>query len=69
MHKKNHVDRSCVLFQRLLLLPTIKPTPKAQPQYGGVLKIIETTGPKTPFGWPPEAVGEAVVAHRQEGHF
>ncbi len=43
--------------------PTIKPTPKAQPQYGGVLKIIETKGPKNPFGWP-EAVGEAVVAHK-----
>jgi len=44
--------------------PTIKPTLKAQPQYGGVLKIIETTGPMTPFGWPPEAVGEVVVAHK-----
>ena len=55
MHKK----KSC---GRELRIISIKPTPKAQPQYGGVLKIIETTGPKTPFGWPPEAVDEAVVS-------
>ena len=46
---------------------TAKPAPKAsgpavQPQYGGVLKIIEINGPKTPFGWPAETVGESVVA-------
>jgi hypothetical protein len=34
--------------------PTIRPAPKTQPQYGGVLKIIETAGLKTPFDWPPE---------------
>jgi peptide/nickel transport system substrate-binding protein len=40
-----------------------KAVPKGpQPQYGGVLKIIETVGPKTPFGWPPETVGEGSVA-------
>ena len=53
-----------------------KPAPKAtpaaakaarkrttvQPQLGGILKVIEVTGPKTPFGWPPESVGESTVA-------
>ena len=29
-----------------------KQAPKEQPQTGGILKIIEETGPKTPFGWP-----------------
>jgi peptide/nickel transport system substrate-binding protein len=38
------------------------PAPTVQPQYGGVLKIIEINGPKTPFGWPAETVGESVVA-------
>lgn len=31
------------------------------PRYGGTLKIIQTTGPKTPFGWPPESVGESSI--------
>lgn len=39
-----------------------KAAPKVQPQSGGVLKLIETTGPKTPFGWPPEAFGDSTVA-------
>ena len=39
-----------------------KAAPKVQPQYGGVLKVVETVGPKTPFGWPPETVGEGSVA-------
>jgi hypothetical protein len=38
------------------------PATAAQQQYGGVLKIIEINGPKTPFGWPAETVGESVVA-------
>src|SRR5512135_1602518 len=33
-----------------------------QRQYGGILKIIETSGPTTPFGWPAETVGEASVS-------
>ncbi len=33
-----------------------------QPQRGGILKIIEATGPKTPFGFPTESIGEAVLA-------
>ncbi|MFC1532439.1 ABC transporter substrate-binding protein [Thermodesulfobacteriota bacterium] len=37
-------------------------TPK--PQYGGILKIIETAGPSTPFGWPPECVGGSSTAYR-----
>jgi len=40
----------------------VKTIRKVQPQYGGTLKIIETVGPKTPFGWPPETVGEGSVA-------
>jgi peptide/nickel transport system substrate-binding protein len=40
----------------------MKVTPTVQPQLGGILKIIEVTGPKTPFGWPPESVGESTVA-------
>ena len=39
-----------------------KPAPKVQPQAGGILKVIEATGPKTPFGWPTESIGEAVLA-------
>ena len=39
-----------------------KAAPKAQPQSGGILKVVEVTGPKTPFGWPPESVGESTVA-------
>jgi len=39
-----------------------KASPTVQPQLGGILKIIEVTGPKTPFGWPPESVGESTVA-------
>jgi peptide/nickel transport system substrate-binding protein len=42
--------------------PTTKAAPTLQPQYGGVLKIAEATGPTTPFGWPPEGVGEASVS-------
>jgi peptide/nickel transport system substrate-binding protein len=44
--------------------PAAKPAPAKgpEPQAGGVLKIIEATGPKTPFGWPAETVGESVVA-------
>jgi peptide/nickel transport system substrate-binding protein len=41
-----------------------KATPSIQPQLGGILKIIEVTGPKTPFGWPVESVGESTVAHK-----
>ena len=41
-----------------------KAAPKVQPQLGGILKIIEVTGPKTPFGWPVESVGESTVAHK-----
>jgi peptide/nickel transport system substrate-binding protein len=41
-----------------------KPAPTVQPQLGGILKIIEVTGPKTPFGWPVESVGESTVAHK-----
>ena len=41
-----------------------KQAPKEQPQTGGVLKIIEETGPKTPFGWPVEGVGEASLANK-----
>jgi len=37
---------------------------KEKPQTGGILKIIEATGPKTPFGWPVEGVGEASVANK-----
>jgi peptide/nickel transport system substrate-binding protein len=44
--------------------PVPKAAPKAQPQLGGILKIIEVTGPKTPFGWPVESVGESTVAHK-----
>jgi peptide/nickel transport system substrate-binding protein len=39
-----------------------KAAPEVKPQKGGMLKIIETTGPKTPFGWPAESVGESTVA-------
>jgi peptide/nickel transport system substrate-binding protein len=39
-----------------------KSAPKMQPQTGGILKIIEATGPKSPFGWPTESIGEAVLA-------
>jgi peptide/nickel transport system substrate-binding protein len=39
-----------------------RPAAAAQQQYGGVLKLIEINGPKTPFGWPAETVGESVVA-------
>jgi peptide/nickel transport system substrate-binding protein len=44
--------------------PAVKQAPKEQPQTGGVLKIIEATGPKTPFGWPVEGVGEASIANK-----
>jgi len=39
-----------------------KAAPTLQPQYGGVLKIAEATGPTTPFGYPPDGVGEASVS-------
>jgi peptide/nickel transport system substrate-binding protein len=41
-----------------------KAAPKEDPQYSGVLKIIEATGPKSPFGWPVEGIGEASVAQK-----
>ena len=44
--------------------PAVKQAPKEKPQTGGILKIIEATGPKTPFGWPVEGVGEASVANK-----
>ena len=44
--------------------PAVKQAPKEQPQTGGILKIIEATGPKTPFGWPVEGVGEASIANK-----
>ena len=44
--------------------PAAKQAPKEQPQTGGILKIIEATGPKTPFGWPVEGVGEASIANK-----
>jgi len=42
----------------------VKTVANIQPQQGGILKIIEVTGPKTPFGWPVESVGESTVAHK-----
>ena len=42
--------------------PTTTAASTLQPQYGGVLKIAEATGPTTPFGYPPDGVGEASVS-------
>lgn len=44
--------------------PAAKQVSAEKPQSGGILKVIEATGPKTPFGWPVEGVGEASVANK-----
>jgi peptide/nickel transport system substrate-binding protein len=49
---------------KIALKPAAKQALKEQPQTGGILKIIEATGPKTPFGWPVEGVGEASLANK-----